>query len=160
SNPLGCARMDAAFLFSGANTQWAGMGMDYSRRYGAARQIYERADELLGFRLSRLCFHGPQRDLQRISIAQPAILVHRMVVLAVLEHRGVRPHYVAGHSLGEFAALVASGVLSFADALYLVHHRAMLIEQEIPAGQGSMLAVVGAPVEVVTAICLEASKKA
>lgn len=146
-----------AFLFPGQGAQYAGMGRDLYERYPEARAVFDEADRVLGFPLSRLCFEGPEERLQQTEITQPAVLTASVAVLRVLEARGMRPDLVAGLSLGEYTALVAAGSLDFAEALRIVRLRGRLMQEAVPPGEGAMAAVLGLDDAAVEAICREAA---
>jgi malonyl CoA-acyl carrier protein transacylase len=130
------------------------MGRDDAQASPAARAVFESADAALGFGLSRLCFEGPEEELRRTEIQQPAILTASVALLRALEERTpVAPAYVAGHSLGEYSALVAVGALDFEDAVRLVHARGRFMQEAVPEGRGAMAAVMGCGPEVVLAAC-------
>jgi [acyl-carrier-protein] S-malonyltransferase len=130
------------------------MGRDAAQASPAARAVFESADAALGFGLSRLCFEGPEEELRRTEIQQPAILTASVALLRALEERTpVAPAYVAGHSLGEYSALVAVGALDFEDAVRLVHARGRFMQEAVPEGRGAMAAVMGCGPEVVLAAC-------
>jgi [acyl-carrier-protein] S-malonyltransferase len=150
--------MHLAFVFPGTGTQYAGMGKDLYQEFSLAREIYGEADEALGFPLSRACFDEAPGALAAISVGQPALLTHSVVLTKLMRRAGIHPMAVAGPSLGEFAALVAAGVIAFADAVRLVYRRAKLIEQIRPAAEGSMLAVMGVPQEIIQQWCYRASR--
>jgi [acyl-carrier-protein] S-malonyltransferase len=134
-----------ALLFPGQGAQEVGMGRDVHAASAAAREVYAAADAALGMPLSRLCFKGPEEELLRTEVQQPAILTTSIALLRALEERTrVTPAYVAGHSLGEYSALVASGALSFDDAVRTVHARGHFMQEAVPAGKGAMAAVLGA----------------
>jgi [acyl-carrier-protein] S-malonyltransferase len=146
-----------ALLFPGQGSQEVGMGRDAYEASAAARDVFDAADSALGFRLSRLCFEGPEAELVRTEIQQPAILATSVALLRALQERGaLAPAYVAGHSLGEYTALVASGSLSFDDAVRLVHARGRFMQEAVPDGRGAMAAVVGCPPEDVERACARA----
>ena len=120
------------------------MGKDLVQRFEAARLVFEEADEALGFKLSSLCFAGPAEDLQLTENTQPAILAVSVAALRVLQaETGVQPSYVAGHSLGEYSALVCVGALSFSDALKIVRERGRLMQAAVPSGKGAMAVIMG-----------------
>ncbi len=144
-----------AFQFPGQGSQYVGMGKDLADRFLAAARVFAEADEALGFPLSRLCFEGPAEELNDTANAQPAILTVSVAALRVLEERGERPACVAGHSVGEFAALVAAGALTFEDALGLVRERGRLMREAGQANPGGMAAVLGLEADRVAALCRE-----
>ncbi|MBK8482218.1 MAG: ACP S-malonyltransferase [Proteobacteria bacterium] len=147
-----------AFVFPGQGAQQVGMGRALAERYPEAREIFERADEALGFSISRLCFEGPDDQLKLTANGQPAILTVSMAVHAVVRRElGVRPQIVAGHSLGEYSALVAAGALTLEDAVRLVHQRGRFMQDAVPAGQGGMAAVMGLEEAAVAELCAEAA---
>src|SRR5438067_1593478 len=136
--------MTVAWLFPGQGSQKAGMGRDLAGAFESARRVFDDANDTLGFDLARLCFDGPDDELQRTENAQPALLATSVAALGAARERFAElalPAYVAGHSLGEFTALVAAGVLDFADALRLVRRRGELMQEADPAG--GMVAVIG-----------------
>lgn len=143
-----------ALLFPGQGSQEVGMGSDAYAASPAARAVFDAADTALGFPLSKLCFEGPDEELLRTEIQQPAILTTSVALLRALEERvAVSPDYVAGHSLGEYTALVASGALAFEDAVRLVHARGRFMQEAVPEGRGAMAAVLGLPPEEVDIAC-------
>jgi [acyl-carrier-protein] S-malonyltransferase len=147
-----------AFLFPGQGSQFAGMGRSLAEGHPAAREIFEQADEALGFPLSRLCFEGPEEALKLTENTQPALLAVSTAALAVLTDRGIRPDYVAGHSLGEYAALVAAGSLAFPDALRLVRRRGRYMQEAVPPGVGAMAALLRLPEGKLDAVLAEAAQ--
>jgi [acyl-carrier-protein] S-malonyltransferase len=147
-----------AFLFPGQGSQAPGMGRELAGRFPAARAVFERADAALGFPLSRLCFEGPEEDLKLTENTQPAILTCSIATLAVLREKGVHADYVAGHSLGEYSALVAAGALEFEDALRLVRRRGRYMQEATPPGLGAMAALLGLPNGSLHRICADAAQ--
>src|SRR6202021_4218349 len=132
-----------ALLFPGQGSQSVGMGKDLFEKFSIARQTFEEADDALGYNLSRLCFDGPEDQLRLTEITQPAILTVSVAALRVLETRMPKPSYVAGHSLGEYTAHVASGTFSFADAVRAVRNRGKYMQEEVPVGVCAMAPLVG-----------------
>ena len=147
-----------ALLFPGQGSQSVGMGKDLFEKYPVARQTFEEADEALGYKLSQLCFEGPEDQLRLTEITQPAILTVSIAALRVLETRIPKPRYVAGHSLGEYSAHVCAGTFSFADAVRTVRNRGKYMQEAVPFGVGAMAAILGMDLDNVTAICHEASE--
>ena len=147
-----------AFLFPGQGSQAVGMGKDLGEKYPIARQTFEEADEALGYKLSQLCFEGPEEQLRLTEVTQPAILTASIAALRVLEGRMPKPAYVAGHSLGEYSAHVAAGTISFADAVRTVRYRGKYMQEAVPVGMGAMAAILGMDVEKVTAVCHDAAQ--
>src|SRR5277367_3343388 len=149
---------NVAFLFPGQGSQVVGMGKDLAEKYPVARQTFEEADEALGYRLSQVCFEGPEDQLRLTEITQPAILTVSVAALRVVETRAPRPGYVAGHSLGEYSAHVASGTFSFADAVLTVRNRGKYMQEAVPVGVGAMAAILGMDYEKVAAVCRDAAQ--
>ena len=148
-----------AFMFPGQGSQNPGMGKDLADKFPAARQVFEEADEALGFALSDLCFNGPADHLQLTENTQPAILTTSVAALRAVESEGFqKPDFVAGHSLGEYSALVAAGALSLTDAVRAVRKRGQYMQEAVPVGTGAMAAILGADVETVAAACVEAAQ--
>ncbi|MCC8436970.1 ACP S-malonyltransferase [Brevibacillus sp. M2.1A] len=146
-----------AFVFPGQGSQFVGMVQALSEQSEAARHIFEQADEALGFSLSGLCFAGPEEELKLTANTQPAILTASIAVFAALKEKlpDYKPAFVAGHSLGEYSALVAAGALSFADAVKTVRARGQFMEEAVPAGQGAMAAVLNMDRAALHAVCEE-----
>ncbi|RAT95645.1 ACP S-malonyltransferase [Brevibacillus sp. Leaf182] len=146
-----------AFVFPGQGSQFVGMGQALCEQSEAARHIFEQADEALGFSLSGLCFEGPEEELKLTANTQPAILTASIAVMAALNEKlpNYKPAFVAGHSLGEYSALVAAGALSFADAVKTVRARGQFMEEAVPAGQGAMAAVLNLDRAALHAVCEE-----
>lgn len=134
------------------------MGADLAESIPAARAIFEEADDALGFGLSKLCFEGPEEDLRLTENTQPAILTCSIATLAAVRERGLKPDFVAGHSLGEYSALVAAGAISFRDAVQLVRKRGRFMQEAVPAGVGAMAAILGIEPEKVIAVCEQAAE--
>jgi [acyl-carrier-protein] S-malonyltransferase len=149
--------MVTAFLFPGQGSQAPGMGKDLAEKFAVARQVFEEADDALGFAISRLCFDGPAEDLQLTENTQPAILTVSVAVFRALQEAGITaPSFVAGHSLGEYSALVAAGALSLPDAVRTVRARGRYMQEAVPVGTGAMAAVLGAELSEIGRICAEA----
>ena len=146
-----------AFLFPGQGAQVVGMGKDFFDTYDIAKKRFAEADEALGYSISKLCFEGPADQLQLTEHTQPAILTVAVIAAELLRAEGIEPEIAAGHSLGEYAALVAAGVLSFQDAVVLVHKRGAYMQEAVPVGEGAMAAVIGLDDDTIIAACAEAS---
>lgn len=131
------------------------MGRDAYETSDVARDIYDRADAALGFSISKLSFEGPEEELRQTANTQPALLATSVALLEAYRSQGVKPDYVAGHSLGEYSALVTAGVLAFEDAIRLVRARGQFMEQAVPSGQGAMAAVLGAERDALAALCAD-----
>ena len=147
-----------ALLFPGQGSQAVGMGKDLAEKYPVARDTFEEADDALGYKLSTVCFEGPEDQLRLTEITQPAILTVSIAALRVLETRIPKPSYVAGHSLGEYSAHVAAGTFGFADAVRTVSNRGKYMQEAVPVGVGAMAAILGMDLEKVTAVCHDAAQ--
>ena len=148
-----------AFIFPGQGSQYSGMGKELADAYPVARQLFEEADDALGFKLSELCFSGSEADLKLTANTQPAILATSIAVLrAVAQETGLKPDFVAGHSLGEYSALVCAGALSFADAVRTVRARGTFMQEAVPVGTGTMAAMLGIEIDVLDDICRTAAE--
>lgn len=151
-------RRRLAFIFPGQGSQHPGMGKNLHDNFAVARHVFEEADDALGFRLSALCFEGPEDELKLTANTQPAILTVSIAAFRVLQSEtGLSPLFAAGHSLGEYSALVASGVLSFSDAVKTVRARGTFMQEAVPVGVGSMAAMLSVPGDELELICREAS---
>jgi [acyl-carrier-protein] S-malonyltransferase len=147
-----------AFMFPGQGSQFAGMGKSLADAYPAARAVFEEADSALGFPISRLCWEGPEEQLKLTENTQPAILTVSTAAVAVLRERGISPDFVAGHSLGEYSALVAAGGLKFSEAVKIVRNRGRYMQEAVPPGVGAMAAILKLPEGKLDAILAEAAQ--
>jgi [acyl-carrier-protein] S-malonyltransferase len=156
--PSSSATQKIAFIFPGQGSQLVGMGKDLVEKYPAARQTFQEADDALGYKLSQLCFEGPEDQLRLTEITQPAILTVSIAALRVLETQMARPNFVAGHSLGEYSAHVAAGTISFADAVRTVRSRGKYMQEAVPLGVGTMAAILGMEFDKVAEVCQDAAQ--
>lgn len=148
-----------AYIFPGQGSQAIGMGKDLADNFSVARQVFEEADDALGYSLSELCWDGDAEELALTENTQPAILTTSVAALRAMQSEGFpNPEYVAGHSLGEYSALVAAGALSFADAVKTVHKRGKYMQEAVPVGVGAMAAILGADLETIEQCCQEAAQ--
>lgn len=149
--------MKTVFMFSGQGAQYAGMGKELYQNYSVAKDIFDRADEVLGYSIKDICFND-EKKLGETEFAQPAILTISIAAMKVLKEQGVRAEMTAGLSLGEYSAYVASGAMDFEEAVALVQKRGKFMAEAVPSGEGAMYAVIGLDTEAVEAACEEAMK--
>ncbi|MGI6092984.1 MAG: ACP S-malonyltransferase [Veillonellaceae bacterium] len=142
-----------AFVFPGQGSQTVGMGRDLYENYSCAKKIFDEADAALGFSITDMCFEGPEEELKKTFNTQPAILTVSIACYEVLKELGITPDIVAGHSLGEYSALVAAGSLAFGDAVRLVRKRGQFMQEAVPLGEGSMAAILGLDRQLIIDIC-------
>ena len=142
-----------AFVFPGQGSQKVGMGKDFYDSYACAKNVFEEADEALGFSITKMCFEGPEDDLRLTKYTQPAILTCSVAALAVMRENGLSCEAAGGHSLGEYSALVAAGVMSLKDAVVAVHKRGEFMQEAVPVGEGAMAAVMGLTPDEIVAVC-------
>lgn len=148
------------FLFPGQGSQYVGMGKDFYENFSIVKHIFEEAEDALNIKLKKLCFEGPESDLKLTSNTQPAVLTVSVAAYKVLaQETDIRPSLLAGHSLGEYSALVVSQVLKFSDAVRLVRLRGQAMQEAVPVGKGAMAALIGAEANSAKALCDEVSKK-
>jgi [acyl-carrier-protein] S-malonyltransferase len=150
--------MKIAFVFPGQGAQYAGMGRDVAERYSVARSAFDEADAALDFPISRLCFEGPEEDLKLTENTQPAIMATSVALFRVLNEKGIHPDFVAGHSLGEYSALVAAEALSLREAAALLRRRGRYMQEAVPVGAGAMAALLGLDLAAVLAVCEKAAE--
>ena len=142
-----------AFIFPGQGAQFVGMGKDFYDNYPLARELFNQADDALGYKISHICFNGSEDDLKLTANTQPAILVVSVIVAKLLIERGIKPELAAGHSLGEYSALVVAGAIDFQDAVALVHKRGQFMQEAVPVGEGAMAAIIGLDDTIISDIC-------
>ncbi|MGI6712574.1 MAG: ACP S-malonyltransferase [Bacillota bacterium] len=147
-----------AFVFPGQGSQFVGMGKEISEVYPQAAATYKEADKILGYSISELCWQGPEEELKKTFNTQPAILTTSIACWRIINDNGIVPDFVAGHSLGEYSALVAAGVMDFTDAVSLVRFRGQSMEQAVPSGMGTMAAILGLSSEKVLELCNQVQK--
>ena len=146
-----------AFLFPGQASQYPGMGRDLAENFPESRAVFEEADAALGFSISKLCFEGSEEALKQTENQQPSILTVSVAAYRALEARGIAPDFVAGHSLGEYSAVVAAGALEFSAAVKLVRRRGQYMQEAVPAGEGAMAAILGLSLADVAEVCKKAA---
>ena len=147
-----------AFIFPGQGAQTVGMGKDLYENFDLARRMFEEADDALGFSIKKLCFEGPADELMLTANTQPAILTVSVIAARLLMEEGVKPDIAAGHSLGEYSALVTAGVMDFADAVRIVNKRGQYMQEAVPVGEGGMAAILGIERDKIIELCAEASQ--
>lgn len=150
--------MKIGFVFPGQGSQSVGMGQEWAQESAIVKRTFEEADEALGFSISKLCWEGPEDDLQLTANTQPAIVATSVAILRAVQERGITAVIMAGHSLGEYSALVASESLSFSDALSLVRRRGQLMQEAVPVGQGAMAAILGLDAKAVGDVAEQAAE--
>ncbi len=149
-----------AYIFPGQGSQSVGMGKDLFDKFAVSRQVYEEANDALGFSLSEMCFNGTAEDLALTANTQPAILTTSIAAFRAMENENYPlPDFVAGHSLGEYSALVAAGAMSFRDAVRTVRKRGIYMQEAVPVGVGAMAAILGLPLETIENACAEAAEE-
>lgn len=149
--------MTMAFVFPGQGSQYVGMGKMLTEKYPIAREIFDLADETLGYSISEICFQGPEEELNKTVYTQPALFTFSMALYGVLKEKGFLPQFVAGHSLGEYSALAATEAISLIDGIKLVDKRAHLMQKAYPMGEGLMAAVLGLNRDTIEEVCWKAS---
>ena len=146
-----------AFVFPGQGAQKVGMGKDFYDNYDVAKTMFKEADEALGYSIMKMCFEGPEEDLKLTANTQPAILTISCIANEILKENGIQPEITGGHSLGEYSALVAAGVLNFQDAVALVHKRGSYMQEAVPVGEGGMAAIIGVDRDKIVEVCQQVS---
>ncbi|MBT5632412.1 MAG: ACP S-malonyltransferase, partial [Nitrospina sp.] len=147
-----------AFVFPGQGSQFVGMGKDFYDHVPSARELMEEANEVLGYDLASICFNGPEETLRLTENTQPALLVHSTMALKILRENGIDSVLAAGHSLGEFSALVSAGALQFKDAVRLVRLRGQFMQEAVPVGVGTMAAIIGLEIDALQELCDQISE--
>ena len=148
-----------AFVFPGQGAQKVGMCKDFYDNYACAKKVFEEADEALGFSISKMCFEGPEEDLRLTKFTQPAILTCSLAALAVMREHGLECEIAGGHSLGEYSALVAAGVMRLQDAVKAVNKRGQFMQEAVPVGEGAMAAVMGLEPDKIVEVCQQVEKE-
>lgn len=146
-----------AFVFPGQGAQKVGMGKNFYDNYDVAKKMFKEADEALGYSIMKMCFEGPEEDLKLTANTQPAILTISCIANEILKENGIQPEITGGHSLGEYSALVAAGVLNFQDAVALVHKRGSYMQEAVPVGEGGMAAIIGVDRDKIVEVCQQVS---
>ncbi|MCI7266053.1 MAG: ACP S-malonyltransferase [Anaerovibrio sp.] len=146
-----------AFVFPGQGAQKVGMGKDFYDNYDVAKKMFKEADEALGYSIMKMCFEGPEEDLKLTANTQPAILTISCIANEILKENGIQPEITGGHSLGEYSALVAAGVLNFQDAVALVNKRGSYMQEAVPVGEGGMAAIIGVDRDKIVEVCQQVS---
>ena len=146
-----------AFVFPGQGAQKVGIGQNFYDNYDLAKQMFKEADEALGYSIMKMCFEGPEEDLKLTANTQPAILTISCFANDILKENGIQPEITGGHSLGEYSALVAAGVLNFQDAVALVHKRGSYMQEAVPVGEGGMAAIIGVDRDKIVEVCQQVS---
>ena len=146
-----------AFVFPGQGAQKVGMGKDFYDNYDVAKKMFKEADEALGYSIMKMCFEGPEEDLKLTANTQPAILTISCIANEILKENGIQPEITGGHSLGEYSALAAAGVLNFQDAVALVHKRGSYMQEAVPVGEGGMAAIIGVDRDKIVEVCQQVS---
>lgn len=157
-SPSHMPTLPLAFIFPGQGSQSVGMGRELASKYPMAQGTFDEADAALGYKLSQVCFNGPEEKLKLTEITQPAILTVSVAALRVLHEKGIAPTYVAGHSLGEYSAHVAAGTLDFSDAVRTVRNRGKYMQEAVPVGVGAMAAILGMGIAELQTVCDEAAQ--
>ena len=147
-----------AFVFPGQGAQFVGMGKDLYENFSIAKNLFDEADDALGYSIKKICFEGSEDDLKLTANTQPAILVVSVIVAELLKAEGIKPEVAGGHSLGEYSALVAADSIKFRDAVVLVHKRGTFMQEAVPVGEGSMAAIIGLDEKIIVDACEKASE--